>query len=228
METVVITGANRGIGLQLTKQFLLTGKRVIATCRDLDKAQGLKSLQDQGELTIHSLEVTSEQSVADFCSNLQDKTIDILINNAGIIGGDKQDSEKMDYQAWADCFAVNCMAPFRLSSALKTNLLMSARPRIISISSMMASLMGEGVGSFAYRSSKAALNKTMQVLALEYSNDDIVVCPVHPGWVQTEMGGPDAELTVQQCALGLVSLINGLTLEHSGRFWQWDGQELVW
>ncbi len=228
METVVITGANRGIGLQLTKQYILTGRHVIATCRNIDKVQPLKSLQDQGKLTILPLEVTCEQSVSEFCEKIQGITVDILINNAGIIGGEQQGCDAMDYQAWADCFAVNCMAPFRLSNALKSNLLASQHARIISISSMMASLAGEGMGSFAYRSSKAALNKAMQVLALEYSHDDIVVCPVHPGWVQTEMGGANADLTVQQSALGLVSLINGLTLEHTGRFWQWDGQELVW
>lgn len=228
METVVITGANRGIGLALTQQFLQQGKQVIATCRDINHAKKLNALSHYSALRILTLEVTDESSVASFKNQLADTKVDILINNAGIMGGEKQSSEEMDHNAWLETFNVNTLAPFRLSTALKDNLMMAKKARIISISSLMASLQGEGTGSFAYRSSKAALNKVMQLLALEYKALGITVCPIHPGWVKTDMGGADADITVQQSAIGLATLINGLTLEHTGRFWQWDGKELDW
>ncbi|PKG39169.1 SDR family oxidoreductase [Psychromonas sp. Urea-02u-13] len=228
METVVITGANRGIGLALTKKFLLLDKHVIATCRDINNAEQLTALSTHGKLTISALEVTSEASVSTFCEQLIGVKIDILINNAGTFGGNKQNTKEMDYTSWLETFSVNTLAPFRLSTALKTNLLLSDHPRIVSISSLMASLVGKGQGSYAYRSSKAALNKVMQVMALEYKAENIIVCPVHPGWVKTDMGGSEADISVEQSRTCLVKLINNLTLEQSGRFWQWDGQELDW
>jgi NAD(P)-dependent dehydrogenase (short-subunit alcohol dehydrogenase family) len=228
METVVITGANRGIGLALTKRFLQLEKHVIATCRDVNNAEQLQALSYYGKLTISPLEVTDAQSVTIFCKQLCDYKIDILINNAGIIGGAEQSTDNMDYGHWLETFSVNTLAPFRLSSALKANLLLSENPRIVTISSLMASLIGEGQGSYAYRSSKAALNKVMQVMAMEYKANKIIVCPIHPGWVITDMGGRDADISVEESTAGLVKLINGLTLKQSGRFWQWDGKELDW
>ena len=228
METVVITGANRGIGLALTKQFLQQGKRVIATCRDLSQATQLKALTSEGELSVFSLEITSEDSVLSFQTALATTSIDILINNAGIMGSEQQSSESMDYDAWLNTFSINTLAPFRLSTALKDNLLKANNARIITISSLMASLQGEGTGSFAYRTSKAAVNKAMQLLALEYQTLGITVCPVHPGWVQTDMGGEEADISVEESTTGLVALINKLTIEKTGRFWQYDGAELAW
>lgn len=228
METVVITGANRGIGLALTALFLQQDKQVIATSRDLNNIDQLQALPYQDSLTIMALEVTNEASITAFKTRLADTKIDILINNAGIMGGDKQSSEEMDNDAWLTTFSVNTLAPFQLSTALKNNLHSSSNPRIISISSLMGSLQGQGTGSFAYRTSKTALNKVMQLLALEYKALGITVCPVHPGWVKTDMGGQEADITVEQSTTGLVNLINNLTLEHTGRFWQWDGQELDW
>ncbi|PKF60792.1 Short chain dehydrogenase [Psychromonas sp. psych-6C06] len=228
METVIITGANRGIGLTLATQFLAQGMQVIATCRDVDKATQLRALSSNANLSIFALEVTDEVSLQRFKNTLGNQPIDILINNAGIMGSEQQSSDDMDYDAWLNTFSVNTLAPLRLSNLLKGNLIASDNPRIISISSLMASLTGKGQGSYAYRSSKAALNKVMQVMALEYQADNITVCPVHPGWVRTDMGGSEADISVDESATGLVTLINALTLKQSGRFWQWDGQELNW
>jgi len=228
METVVITGANRGIGLQLTQQYLAQGKRVIATSRNLSKATQLKALTEEGELSLFNLEITDKLSVNNFKTALANTRIDILINNAGIMGSDQQSCENMDYDAWLDTFNVNTLAPFRLCTALKTNLLNADNPRIVTLSSLMASLKGEGTGSFAYRTSKAAVNKAMQLLALEYKSLGITVCPVHPGWVKTDMGGEEADICVEESVSGLIKLINHLTLEQTGRFWQYDGRELDW
>lgn len=228
METALITGANRGIGLELARQFLSSGIQVIATCRDPDQSTALNNLASQGPLVVHKLEITDETSVLRLQSQLDKQPIDILINNAGVMGGDRQSLEDMDYAAWAEAFATNTMAPFRIITALLENLKRSKRPRAITLSSQMGSLNRKSKGSHAYRSSKAAVNKVMQVLSMELEAHEIVVCPVHPGWVRTDMGGSAADISVEESAAGLCRLINSLTMEHSGRFWTWEGEEHPW
>jgi NAD(P)-dependent dehydrogenase (short-subunit alcohol dehydrogenase family) len=134
----------------------------------------------------------------------------------------------MDYAEWLRTLEVNALAPFRLATALLPNLRLARRPRVVALSSQMGSLHRQSVGAFAYRSSKAALNKVMQVLALELSADGIVVCPVHPGWVRTDMGGASADISAPESAAGLAQLIDALTPAQSGRFWTWDGREHPW
>lgn len=228
METVVITGANRGIGLELTKQFLAEGKRVIATSRFPQNSKALNLLHDLGDLSVHSLELTDSQSIFNFAKALADKKIDILINNAGFMGPKQQGLKEMDYESWSLTFAINAMAPFQLSTALLSNLKQSSLPRIVTISSQMGSLNRKSTGEYAYRSSKAAVNKVMQVLAVELAPENIIVCPVHPGWVQTDMGGAAADISVEESAKGLVKVINNLTQAQSGRFWTWLGEEHPW
>ncbi len=229
METLVITGANRGIGLELTRRFLGEGARVVAGCRDPEVATELHALEDSdGSLVVRRLAVTEPDSVSTFSGALAEETVDVLINNAGTLGGDCQGVDDMDYGAWLEAFEVNTLAPFRLAMALRPMLLRAARPRIVTLSSQMGALARKSTGSYAYRSSKAAVNKVMQVLALELESDGIIACPVHPGWVRTDMGGPGADISVEESAAGLVALVNGLTPEHSGRFWTWKGEEHPW
>ena len=227
METVLITGANRGIGLELTKRFLETGRHVVATAREPDNSTALQAMAVD-ELTIASLDVADEPSTRNFLVEFGDRRIDILIHNAGVFGGDTQGLGGMDYEAWRAAFEVNTIAPFRLTAGLRDNLRGSERPRVIAISSKMGSLTGESVGSYAYRSTKAAVNKVMQVLAHELAEDGVIVCPMHPGWVRTDMGGESADLSPEESAHGLVTVIDGLQTEHSGRFWMWDGSEHPW
>ncbi|MCR9259955.1 MAG: SDR family oxidoreductase [Pseudomonadaceae bacterium] len=229
METVLITGANRGIGLALVSRYLAAGNHVVATCREPDLAVDLKNLQEQSaKLEVLPLETTSEAQTRQLVSRLSGRRIDVLINNAGVMGGDQQELQNMDYAAWLDAFAVNTMAPFRLSVALLDNLLAAERPRIITVSSQMGALARQSKGALIYRSSKAAVNKTMQVLALELEAQGIIVCPVHPGWVQTDMGGAQADITPAQSADGLYQLIDQLDASKSGRFWSYDGSEHPW
>ncbi|MEM9742451.1 MAG: SDR family oxidoreductase [Pseudomonadota bacterium] len=228
MEQVLITGANRGIGLELTKRFLLGGKRVLATCRAPEEAVDLHRLGENERLSILELDVTNAESVRGLRGRLAGETLDVLINNAGVMGGDKQSIDDMDYAAWLHALEVNTLAPFRLLAALRDNLRQSTHGRAITLSSQMGSLSRRSVGSHAYRSSKAAVNKVMQVLALELEVDGIVVCPVHPGWVRTDMGGSNADISVEQSALGLVQLIERMTMAHTGRFWTWEGKEHPW
>ena len=178
METVVITGANRGIGLALTRRFLRAGKRVVATCRNPDT---LQVSEDRANLDVAKLDVADGEAVSTFVSELSGEVVDVLLNNAGVIGGDVHSVDDVDYDAWREAFEVNTLAPFRLAVTLRANLQRSARPRVVTVSSQMGSLDRKGSGSYAYRGSKAAVNKVMQALAQEFHGDGIVVCPVHPG-----------------------------------------------
>lgn len=227
METVLITGASRGIGLELTRQFLALGYNVISTYRGQPSEQ-LKSMLADSSLTLHELEVTDESSILSLASELSNVRLDILINNAGVIGSDEQAMESINSQEWLNTFAVNSIAPLMVSRSLLKLLEASTNPRIITISSQMGSLNRESYGMYAYRSSKAAVNKVMQVLALELKTKGIIVCPVHPGWVKTDMGGKDADITVEESASGIVKLASNLTLEQSGKFLTWQGMEHVW
>ena len=225
MTTILITGANRGIGLELARQFASDNDKVLACCRNPQEASDLKALEG---IEVFQLDVTDGASVKALKADLGDTPIDILINNAGIMGGEHQSLTDMDYDSWAQAFLVNTISPFRVSISLLGNLRLSSNPKLVTITSQMGMLSRRSTGSYAYRSSKAAANKVFQVMAAELEVDGIIVCPVHPGWVRTDMGGPAASIGVEESAAGLVKVIAGLTIEESGRFFQYDGEELPW
>ncbi len=227
METVLVTGAARGIGLELCKQFLQRGYKVMATYRGTPSAE-LSVLAESADCEIFELEVTDQAAVNHLSEALRGQTIDILLNNAGIIGPEQQDLHSLDVEQWMHTFAVNTVAPLMLSRTLLDNLKMSANGRILTVSSQMGSLSLQGIDMGAYRSSKAALNKAMQVLALELRDLGITVCPFHPGWVQTEMGGASADITPEQSAAGICDLAARVTLEDTGTFFTWEGKIHDW
>ena len=227
MESILITGANRGIGFELTRLLIEDGRRVIATCRDPESASDLNAL-NASNLHIHQLEVTSTKSIEALKRALSGVQIDVLINNAGEMGSKRQRIDDMNIDAWRHTFDVNTIAPFQVSMALLDNLKLSLRPRIISVSSQMGALSRISSGALAYQSSKAALNKVMQVMAKDIVSENIIVCSMHPGWVQTDMGGPSADISVNESAAGMISFFDNLTSEQSGRFWKWNGEEHAW
>lgn len=227
MESILITGANRGIGFELTRLLIEDGRRVIATCRDPESASDLNAL-NASNLHIHQLEVTSTKSIEALKRALSGGQIDVLINNAGEMGSKRQRIDDMNIDAWRHTFDVNTIAPFQVSMALLDNLKLSLRPRIISVSSQMGALSRISSGALAYQSSKAALNKVMQVMAKDLESENIIVCSMHPGWVQTDMGGPSADISVNESAAGMISFFDNLTSEQSGRFWKWNGEEHAW
>ncbi|MDW6004529.1 SDR family oxidoreductase [Vibrio mangrovi] len=227
METVLITGASRGIGLELARQFKSRGYKVIATYRGTPSA-ALARLADNEQVQLVELEVTDNQAIARLGDELKGICIDILINNAGIIGPERQRVDAMNCQGWLDTFAVNTIAPFMVSTTLLANLKLAENPRIITISSNMGALSEDATGMYAYRSSKAAVNKVMKGLALELRGQGITVCPVEPGWVRTDMGGPSATLSAHECAADIAELAHSLTLKQSGKFFTWQGKERSW
>lgn len=231
LSTCIITGANRGIGLELVRTYLETNIWMVhACCRDLDGAESLQVLkQEFGErLELHSLDVTRETSIKNFALSLKDKQIDLLLNNAGIMGGNQQSALDMDFDQWRLAFDVNTMAPLRMLQALISNLKRSRKPTVVTISSQMGSLAREGQGNIAYRSTKAALNKSMQTASQELREEGITVALIHPGWVRTDMGGLNGEISVEESAQGIVSVISSLELADTGRFLKWTGEDHPW
>lgn len=228
MNTVVITGANRGIGLGLAERYVTAGWHVVAGCRHPEKATALRAVQGPGTVDVVALDVTGEASIAALTAHLSTQTIDVLINNAGINPPKPSAVTDLDYDAWRLALEVNAIAPFRISVALQPMLKRASHPRVITISSQMGSFAKNSPGSVAYRTSKTAANKAMQLLALEFASDKIIVCPVHPGWVRTDMGGASGEISVEESADGLYALIDRLTMAETGRFFTWDGREHPW
>lgn len=228
MSVAVVIGASRGIGLEMADQLARRGDRVIATYRDAAGRARLEGLgYPEERCGLARLDVRDGAAIERLARELDGSTVDVLIHSAGIMGPTPRALD-VDYDAWSSVLAVNVIGPFRLTAALVPCLRRSARPRVIALSSIMGCLHRRSSGHYAYRSSKAALNKAMQLLANDLAHEGIVVCPVNPGWVKTEMGGDEATLTVEESARGLITLVDALTMEHSGRLWQWDGSELAW
>lgn len=226
---VVVTGANRGIGLGLVRHLLEAGHTVTATARAPEKATELAAL-DPGDdrLRIGQLDVTSPDSVCDFAAFVGDATVDVLIHNAGILltGGDLG---AFDYGAFATSFEVNSVGPLRVVEALLPAMKRSDDKRVMLMTSKMGSIGDCGSGrAYAYRMSKTALNMATKCLACELGDDGFTVVCAHPGWVQTDMGGPNALIDVDTSVSGLLSVIEGLTADDNGAFVEWNGNRIPW
>lgn len=224
----MISGANRGLGLALTQRFATAGWKVIAACRDPESAAQLAALKEHGDVQLCKLDVTNADDIANLAQELSNTPIDALINNAGVLDSNREDISQVSDDEWLQMFAINSIAPVRMALAFKEHLKRSSNPRIVTVSSEMGSLNRSLDGAIAYRTSKAAVNKAMQALATNFASEGIIVCPLHPGWVRTDMGGDHAAISPEQSAGGIFELTTGLTQDMSGRFWTWDGTEHPW
>jgi NAD(P)-dependent dehydrogenase (short-subunit alcohol dehydrogenase family) len=230
LQTLVLTGANRGIGLELTRLFVASHDWFVhACCRRPDDADALRQLAGDhpDRIAIHALDVTDAGSVADLAAATGAAPVDLLLNNAGILNP-HQTLDDLDFDAWEQELRVNTIAPMRMALALRVNLRQAANPRIVTISSQMGSLARPKGGAYAYRSSKAAVNKVTQGLAVDLAGDGICVVAMHPGWVRTRMGGTEAEIEPIESAQGIFAVVTGLTRADTGRFLTWDGREHAW
>lgn len=223
-QTYVITGANRGIGLELTRHLIDRGDRVIATARQPILANELQALG----VKVEALDVTDPNSVRRFAAGLAREPVDVLLNNAGIgVGG--APFEKLDIDTMADYFQVNTMGPLRVTQALLPNLRLGKSKRIAQLTSRMGSIDdNESGGAYAYRASKAALNMVNKSLSIELAARGFVCVVLHPGWVQTDMGGNAAPTTVAESVAGLVQVLDDLGPQHNGGFYDFHGQEVPW
>jgi NAD(P)-dependent dehydrogenase (short-subunit alcohol dehydrogenase family) len=174
------------------------------------------------------LDVSDDMSVAEFASQLGDQPIDLLINNAGVIGPERQSSLDMDYAGFLETLNVNTIGPLRVTQALLGNLRKSAAAKLVILTSRMGSLTYAKSDRIAYRASKAAANKVVQCLATDLEPMGIAVAAIHPGWVRTDLGGPSADIAPDESVRGIKAVIETLSLALSGRFWNYDGSELAW
>jgi NAD(P)-dependent dehydrogenase (short-subunit alcohol dehydrogenase family) len=229
MQTVLITGANRGIGLELTKRYAAQGDHVLACCREPAKATALQALAGKN-VTVLGVHVADGASVAALAKQIGDRPIDLLINNAGMAGPAMQDQslEKMDFDGWAETFAVNTMAPFRMLQAFRNNLKAGKNPRAATVTSQMGAIVWGFPVMYAYCTTKAAVNKVMKMASEALKKDGISVMLLHPGFVKTDMGGPNAEISVEESASGIMSVLEKGSMATTGTFTKWNGEPHGW
>ena len=226
MATWVITGANRGLGLEFAKQLLAAGHTIIAGVR---RPEDMEFHHEH--MIVHQLDVASTTSVEAFAKNVRSSTdsIDVLVNNAGRMDGRWQSLEEVDPEISLDVLNVNTIGPLRVSQALWSLLQGAQQAKVANISSLMGSIEDCMSGrSYAYRTSKTGLNMITKILAVEGQHDNISVTSYHPGWAKTDMGGERAPVPVSVSVRGLIELINEQTQERSGRFYEYTGDELPW
>jgi len=235
MPTAFISGANRGLGLELTRQYLEQGWSVISASRG--SSSELDELSKQPRLETYRLDLTDDTALSDFAAGIRDRKIDVLLNNAGTMGRNSFAEHGLetgrfgsfDRSEWHEILDVNLCTPMHLAELLVDQVAASERGRIITISSMLGSMGLNTVGGlYAYRASKAAVNAIMKSMAIDLSPRGITAIALHPGYVRTDMSGPMAEIDPADSAAGMIRVIDDLTLEDSGKILAWDGSELPW
>jgi NAD(P)-dependent dehydrogenase (short-subunit alcohol dehydrogenase family) len=231
MPSALITGANRGLGLEFARQYLVDGWKVYAACRDPASASELRRLTETSDnkLRMLAMDVTDPTSIDAAATELDGQAIDLLLNNAGIIGPQGQTIGNINYEAWAEVLAINTMGPMRVSEAFVEHVGRSDCKLIVTLTSGMGSIADNtSGGSILYRSSKAAVNMVMRSLAIDLAPRGITCVAVNPGWVRTDMGGPNANLQPAESISALRRLIATLGPKQSGKFFNHTGREYPW
>jgi NAD(P)-dependent dehydrogenase (short-subunit alcohol dehydrogenase family) len=228
---VLITGASRGIGLEMVRYGIEQNWRVFACCRHPQQAETLLSLAKlaNGRVSVHVADMYELATIQALSYELRNEPIDMLINNAGIYGSDKNKFGHVDVQSWINTFQVNSIAPLKIAEAMIEQLRMGRQKIIACLSSKMGSMADNGSGgSYIYRSSKAALNAVVKSMAVDLKSDGITCVALHPGWVKTEMGGPNAEITTRESVTNMFDILQSLQPADSGRFIDIDGTDIPW
>jgi NAD(P)-dependent dehydrogenase (short-subunit alcohol dehydrogenase family) len=238
MSTVLITGANRGLGFGLAEVYAADGWTVLACCRTPESAKDLKALAEasKGHVTIHQVDVADHASIDALAASLKGQPIDVLINVAGYYGkkivtepGGLQEFGTSDYDEWDKIFRINVFSPMKVSEALIENIEAGEHKKLITLSSILGSIGGNDMGKmYPYRASKAAVNAIMRSMSFDLKDKGIIAIPLHPGWVRTAMGGPEADIDTEESVKGMKNLIDGLTSADAGRFMAYDGSSLPW
>jgi NAD(P)-dependent dehydrogenase (short-subunit alcohol dehydrogenase family) len=237
MPTVLVTGANRGLGLEFVRQYAAAGWDVIACARKPAEATALAGAGG-GHVVIEQMDVTDHASVDAAARRLDGRAIDVLLNSAGTMGRGTTGKAgfptntfgALDYADFEEVLRVNVLGPLKVTEAFIAHVERSAQKKCIAISSVVGSIAENTSGGlYAYRSSKAALNAVMKSLAIDLGDKrGILVAMLHPGWVRTDMGGPRANIDAPESVAGMIKVIAGLDADASGRFWRYDGKELPW
>jgi NAD(P)-dependent dehydrogenase (short-subunit alcohol dehydrogenase family) len=223
MPTVLITGANRGLGFEFARQYAADGWRVIGTARHPASADALAGTGAE----IHALDVRDAEAVGRLARQLGDEPIDVLIANAGVAGPRDMTAEAVDVEGWVETFRTNTIAPLVVAGAFARHVAKSRQRKLVAISSRLGSLeANEEGGMYVYRSSKAALNAAFRSFAID--RREVIAVLLHPGWVRTDMGGEAAPLTAPESVAGMRRVIGGLTQQDSGRFFDYEGTPVPW
>ena len=231
MSNIMIVGATRGIGLELTKQYAEEGNSVIACARDTGSASLLDELASGSDnITIEQLDVSNPSSIEEASNKIGDRAIDTVIIVAGAVGGmpENQSIDNIDIEEWHRTLDTNTIGPLLVAKAFKDNLAASGNGNLMILSSQLGASTWPMGGMYIYSTTKAAVGKAGKILSLDWAEEPITVSIMHPGWVQTDMGGPTAEITAEESASGIRNVINGLTKEDSGNFYKWNGEIHPW
>ena len=223
MSTVLITGAARGLGLDFVKRYAAKGWKVHACARTPDALGGVK-----GDIHPHKLEVTDYAAVKALAAKLKGEAIDVLICNAGVAGKEATVLGSLDPAVWRETFEVNALAPLMMAESFADHVASSRDRKLVAISSRLGSITFADNGRYSYRASKAALNMEWKGLSIDLASKGVICVVLHPGWVQTDMGGSAATLTIEQSVPAMVKVIDGLKPADNGRFLNYDGTELPW
>ncbi len=231
MKKILVTGANRGLGLGLVKKFLKNNEKVICTTRNISKSKELILCKEKynDNLEICELDLLDKDSPNILSNFLGDETIDLFINNAGVIGHSAQHFKSVSLNHWLEVLKVNLIAPLLITQSIIKNIEKSSERKIYFISSKVGSIEdNKSGGMYIYRSSKTALNQVVKSLSIDLKPLGISVISLHPGWVRTEMGGPNALISVEESVNGMVDVISNTSIINSGQFINYDGTRLPW
>ena len=231
IKKILVTGANRGLGLGLVKKFLKNNEKVICTTRNISKSKELILCKEKynDNLEICELDLLNKDSPNILSNFLGDETIDLFINNAGVIGHSAQHFKSVSLNHWLEVLKVNLIAPLLITQSIIKNIEKSSERKIYFISSKVGSIEdNKSGGMYIYRSSKTALNQVVKSLSIDLKPLGISVISLHPGWVRTEMGGPNALISVEESVNGMVDVIYNTSIVNSGEFINYDGTRLPW
>ena len=230
MINVLITGANRGLGLGFVKKYLEKNANVLCTTRDISGSKELLECKKRypNNIEIFELDLLKENGTETLANQLNGMPIDILINNAGV-GSSNQHFEAVSSKPWLEVLKVNLIAPLIITQSLIENVKKSSSKKIYFLSSQLGSI-GDNTsgGMYIYRSSKTGLNQVVKSLSVDLKPKGITVVSLHPGWVKTDMGGPNAPVSIDKSIEGMIKVIDRTDIKDTGRFLNYDGTELSW
>ena len=228
--SILITGTNRGIGLEFVKHYIKNNEKVIATCRNRNSAKDLLELENTtNNLSLVELDVSNPNSINNFTSKIAGLPIDTFISNAGVSGPKNIEFGNFDAKEWLDVFNINTIAPLIITQKILKNLRLGKDKKLVFISSKVGSIEDNTSGGmYIYRTSKTALNQVIKSLSIDLKEENFIVVALHPGWVQTDMGGPNALIDTKTSVRGMTEAIDNLTSKNSGKFYNYDGSAIPW
>ena len=236
-STVLITGASRGLGLEFCRQYLAKSWRVIAVARNISPALAELKSTYPGALETFEVDLTDDRSLAALAGTLDQRVIDVLINNAGTMGRTNFADSGLqsgafggfDRSEWHEIYDINVCTPMHLAELLIDNVAASQNGRIVTLSSMLGSMTLNRVGGiYAYRASKAAVNAIMKSMAIDLGQKGIIAASLHPGFVQTDMSGPNAAIKPEDSVSGMIAVLDSLTEDQAGALIGWNGEVMPW